>query len=242
MQYINTSYTTYHNIKYKKSGHLFQGRYKSIVVDRDTYLLTLSRYIHLNPVRAKMVKDPGEYRWTSYREYIEPKLRGYTDKERIKELGIKIGKAYEEFVRGGYREEGSPLRNAYAGFILGSKEFIKDTLEEISEQKDTNKEVSYKRQIFPNIDVTRIIGVVLEHYGVSKKELLEGRRRREMKEKKMAIYLLRRFTGLNNRGIGELFGMKYAAVSKAGTTIEQLIEKDNEVKKEVARIISNFEV
>ena len=53
MHYINSSYTNYINIKRKRSGHLFQGRYKAILIDRDNYLLELSRYIHLNPVRAE---------------------------------------------------------------------------------------------------------------------------------------------------------------------------------------------
>jgi len=61
MHYINSSYTTYTNVKRKRNGHLFQGRYKAIIVDKDSYLLELSRYLHLNPVRAKMVQHPGEY-------------------------------------------------------------------------------------------------------------------------------------------------------------------------------------
>ena len=66
MQNINTSYTMYINKKYRRSGHLLQGRFKGIIVDKDEYLLTLSRYIHLNPVRAGIVQRPEEYRWTSY--------------------------------------------------------------------------------------------------------------------------------------------------------------------------------
>lgn len=61
MHYINGSYTTYFNIKRKRSGHLFQGRFKSILVDKDNYLLELSRYIHLNPVRAGIVEKPEDY-------------------------------------------------------------------------------------------------------------------------------------------------------------------------------------
>jgi len=61
MHYLNSSYTTYVNIKRKRSGHLFQGGYKTILVDRDSYLLGLSRYLHLNPVRANMVERPAEY-------------------------------------------------------------------------------------------------------------------------------------------------------------------------------------
>ena len=69
LQYVNGAYTTYFNIKRSRSGHLFQGRFKGILVDKDEYCKELSRYIHLNPVRAGMVKAPLEYPWSSYRYY-----------------------------------------------------------------------------------------------------------------------------------------------------------------------------
>jgi hypothetical protein len=53
-----------------RSGHLFQGRYKAILVDIDEYAKELSRYIHLNPVRAKLVETPQQYEWSSYKFYI----------------------------------------------------------------------------------------------------------------------------------------------------------------------------
>ena len=61
MQNINTSYTVYINRRHKRSGHLFQGRFKGIIVDKETYLVVLSGYIHLNPVRAGIVKAPEDY-------------------------------------------------------------------------------------------------------------------------------------------------------------------------------------
>jgi hypothetical protein len=67
---VNGRYTGYFNRKYRRSGHLFQGRYKGILVDKDTYLVQLSRYVHLNPVRAKIVEMPEQYRWSSYPGYI----------------------------------------------------------------------------------------------------------------------------------------------------------------------------
>jgi REP element-mobilizing transposase RayT len=70
MRHINGAYTTYFNVKRARSGHLLQGRYKAILVDIDEYAKELSRYIHLNPVRAKMVKTPEEYEWSSYQFYI----------------------------------------------------------------------------------------------------------------------------------------------------------------------------
>ncbi len=70
MRHINGAYTTYFNVKRDRSGHLFQGRYKAILVDIDEYAKALSRYIHLNPVRAKIVETPEEYDWSSYKFYI----------------------------------------------------------------------------------------------------------------------------------------------------------------------------
>ncbi len=67
MRQLNGVYTQSHNRKYKKVGHLFQGRYKSILVEKETYLLELCRYIVLNPVRANIVSCPGQYTWSSYK-------------------------------------------------------------------------------------------------------------------------------------------------------------------------------
>ena len=70
MHYINGSYTNYINRRKKRSGHLFQGRFKAVLVDVDSYFLELSRYLHLNPVRARMVTKPEDYPYSSYRSYI----------------------------------------------------------------------------------------------------------------------------------------------------------------------------
>ena len=69
MRHINGAYTTYFNVKRKRAGHLFQGRYKAILIEADDYLAELSRYIHLNPVRVGMVERPEQYQWSSYQSY-----------------------------------------------------------------------------------------------------------------------------------------------------------------------------
>jgi putative transposase len=67
MQAMGRRYVQYINRSYRRTGSLWEGRYKSSLVQAETYLLTCMRYIELNPVRAGMVKDPSEYRWSSYR-------------------------------------------------------------------------------------------------------------------------------------------------------------------------------
>jgi REP element-mobilizing transposase RayT len=70
MQWLNVSYATYFNRKQDRSGHLFQGRFKAILIDADAYLKHLSRYIHLNPVRAGIINTPRQYHWSSYPSFI----------------------------------------------------------------------------------------------------------------------------------------------------------------------------
>jgi REP element-mobilizing transposase RayT len=70
LQYLNGSYTIYFNVKLKRSGHLFHGRFTSILVEAEAYAIELSRYIHRNPVRARLVERPEEYEWSSYRYYL----------------------------------------------------------------------------------------------------------------------------------------------------------------------------
>ncbi len=240
MQYINGSYTTYYNTKYQRCGHLFQGRFKSIVVERASYFLELSRYIHLNPVRAKLVDAPDEYVWSSYRGYI-----GSTDKnidaEQIeKHLGM-VCRQYHRFVMAGIGKEVDPLAKVYAGFLLGSTRFIKDKLRHLREQI-ASEEVSHKDALMDNEVIQGvIIDAVTRSYKISLADL-RGRRTRPMRAKQVAIYLLRKYSALTNREIGEEFCMQYSAVSKAGLNIEQRMKDDRKLRHEVDEIISNFEV
>jgi REP-associated tyrosine transposase len=67
MRSINTSYAGYFNTRHRRSGYLFQGRYKAFLVEKEPYLLSLVRYIHENPVKARIVSTPAAYRWSSHR-------------------------------------------------------------------------------------------------------------------------------------------------------------------------------
>ena len=67
---LHTSYSMYFNKKYNHAGHLFQDRFKQVLINTEEYLLHLSRYIHLNPVKDGLAKTPKDYRWSSFKEYI----------------------------------------------------------------------------------------------------------------------------------------------------------------------------
>ena len=70
MRQLNGVYTQKHNIRHRRVGHVFQGRFKGILVDKESYLLELSRYVVLNPLRARMVKQLSHWKWSSYRSMI----------------------------------------------------------------------------------------------------------------------------------------------------------------------------
>ncbi len=76
MRHINGIYTQRYNKVEKRDGSIFRGRYKAILVDQDSYLLQVSRYIHLNPISAKITDKPQNYHWSSYQMYIK-KVEGY---------------------------------------------------------------------------------------------------------------------------------------------------------------------
>lgn len=129
MRDINGFYTREFNNKYELVGHLFQGRYRSILVERDNYLLEVSRYIHLNPVRAKIVARPEDYPWSSYRGYVhgsDDLLFADTILGMIGSPG-KVREQYQRFVSAKLDDYQYSLEEKIAeGDILGSMDFVRE--------------------------------------------------------------------------------------------------------------------
>ena len=231
MQYLNTSYTVYYNVKWKKSGHLFQGRYKSILIEKDSYYGELTRYIHLNPVRANLEEEPEKYSWSSYKAYLSGKSDGYVDIERVRQSLGMAASQYRKYVEATRCEVKDPLKQVYAGFLLGGVDFIKEKLEELGNEQAT-KEFSYKRQLRLGIDPAKIIAAVGKCYKQSEEEVRYGKKR-PYRSRQLAIYLMRGKTSLTNKEIGAMFKMKEGAVIMAGKVIERLLPGDKVLQKKV---------
>ena len=229
MRHINGAYTTYFNVKRKRFGHLFQGRYKAILVDADEYAKELSRYIHLNPVRAGIVIRPEEYEWSSYRNYIGNRtstwlitdfILGYFDKH------ISYSrKKYKQFTEDGIEIEGiSPLQATIASTLLGSPEFIKEITERYLEKKEKDRNIPAVRALNTGPVIDNILEVV------NKAPFVD-----ESIRKKAGIYLCHRYSGAKLKDIGSYFEMKDAAVSQASKRFAQQIEKDKSLKNALKR-------
>jgi len=94
---IQNSYTKFFNIKYKRIGPLFQGTFKASHITNDEQLVHVSRYIHLNPVVAELIAEPGDYNWSSYTEYVTDKSDKLVNSKTVLSL-FKSGKEYKKFV------------------------------------------------------------------------------------------------------------------------------------------------
>jgi REP element-mobilizing transposase RayT len=128
MRHINGVYTQDFNRRHNRVGHVFQGRFKSILVERDNYLLELCRYVVLNPARANMVEQPEQYPWSSYRatagfEIPPPFLTLEWILGQFGQKRVEAQSAYRRFVLVGTKRS-SPWEELKAQCILGSRKFI----------------------------------------------------------------------------------------------------------------------
>jgi REP element-mobilizing transposase RayT len=152
MQVLQFRYTRNFNIKYKKWGHLFQGRYKAILCDKDSYFLELSAYIHLNPVRGGLVKKPHQYPWSSYRFYVGDEKEIFVDGDfllaQFSNKKTIAKRAYGRFVISrisqGHRKDFYELTDQR---FLGTEEFVDDIRRDLKERPSFVYDISIQELI-----------------------------------------------------------------------------------------------
>jgi len=244
MHGINSAYTGYFNRKHDRSGHLFQGRYKGILVEKDRYLLELSRYVHLNPAKAGKVDRPEKYKWSSYPGYIRKKqeLPWVEYAWVLSQFGsdkVSGRHKYRAFVIKGLQQpKQNPFAELYGQVILGSKEFIEKIKESVRES-ELDKEIVERKRLTDYVAPEEILAVVTKYFQTSMK-VLRNQKSRNNTAKKVAIYLIKRYSGLNNNEIGKLFGgVHYSAISKTSTRLEVEMENDEKLYKLVKDVMSN---
>ncbi len=155
MRQLNGVYTQHYNYRHRLVGHLFQGRYKAILVQKESYLLELARYIVLNPVRANMVASPGDWQWSSH-YYLVHSDHPPTWLERDCLLGrfgqtrAEATAAYDEFVLAGINKP-SPLGATRHRILLGDDAFVSkhENMRPADELGETSK--AERRAVAPDL-------------------------------------------------------------------------------------------
>jgi len=163
MRQLNGVYTQRFNRRYKRVGHLFQGRFKSILIEQDSYLLELCRYIVLNPVRANMVASLDEYPWSSYRATVgsSPIPSGLTIDwvlEQFAKTRVVARKRYAAFVAEGIGKK-SPWTGLKGQALLGSEKFIKQMEPHLQKQLSV-REVPIKQRMMHRPTLSQIFSEV----------------------------------------------------------------------------------
>lgn len=226
MQGLQQSYSQYFNLRHRKVGHVFQGRYKAIVCQKDEYLLELVRYIHLNPVRSGMVKEPERYRYSGHRAYAEGKATETVDPRQA--LGMLGGKArYRAFVsdgiKDGHKEE---YYEAEDQRFLGTEGFG----EKLREQRDEPRPTK-RRGLDP---VVKVLSNALR-IGVA--ELKSADRSWAVsKARTMIAYVLIRRLGYGLGEVAKYIGRDTATVGTLLGRLAGRFEEDRELRREMERL------
>jgi len=221
---LSFRYTQYFNWKHDKVGHLFQGRFKSILVDSNRYLKELVRYIHLNPVRAKLIDDPSRYFWSSHCSYLIEDIFPWVERDGIlRHFGFTRSEAvpaYQKFIAAGIgKRETIDFRNGFAEGIVGDNDFIERMTVEIN-------------PIPIQTNFKLLLAHVCEFYEVKTEELRNGNRKCSHIRSVLSL-LARDFEGVTIKELADYCKREPSALSKAASRLEIKTKSSPELAKEV---------
>lgn len=232
MRRILTGYAVNYNKIHNRAGHLFQNRYKSILCDKDEYLLPLIRYIHQNPVKAKVVNISklSGYHWAGHRDILKKHGEGIIAREEV--LGYfgkteqKAIAAYKEYMNDGLEQkedyEGGGLIRSAGGFetllekrrigdlqmyderMLGDGDFVEKVYNAIEEED--NKKIK---------DIETLVKNIAKYYKVKEAEIIETRKKEIREARNVLVYAATKYLGESGSSIGKKLGIGVAAASIA---------------------------
>jgi len=243
MRHFNISYTSHYNRRHQRVGHLYQGRYKSFLVEKDSYLAAVSRYIHLNPVRISTFKDatPAEkhrhlssYKWSSLPGYISPRKRlGFIEHGTVlARYGGDTQTGREEYIKAieGDLAKGASLQEkVVAQSILGSEKFVARIKKEFLESA-SHREIPAVVSVHKHIHKDTLLPWLLHRFGLEALADAKGVTRQ------IIMSILYTHAGLNNRQIGNMFNIDYSTVSQHRKRLRERLQDDTQTGKLVAAI------
>jgi putative transposase len=254
MRHFNISYTSVFNRRHRRVGHLYQGRYKAFLIDADNYLLALSRYIHLNPVRLKAFEkkmadekwaELSQFRWSSLQGYLfSTKREAFVDYEMVlSQTGgdsRKGRREYRTFILSGLEGElENPLELGRGHGIVGGKDFIDWVKGKLLNGKSQRREQPALRELGREWDPEELVQKFSVLTGMARGELC--RKGKQSVERAMLMELIYRFCQISQPEIGKLVGgLDYAAVSQARGRLNKRLAQDAQVRERFQQIHSSL--
>ncbi|PIR16525.1 MAG: hypothetical protein COV46_08300 [Deltaproteobacteria bacterium CG11_big_fil_rev_8_21_14_0_20_49_13] len=210
MRHINGVYTQRHNRKRKKDGHLFRGRYKAILVEEDAYLVELLRYIHLNPVRARITMSPQDHKWSSHRYYLgNGELPWLATKRLLAYFGRRPNLARRKMHK--FVLEGVPeglerrLKGANWPSVFSSENF-EEWIKWNFVKDIEDREIKYESAEPNKIDEKELIKIVSEVMNMSWREIANARGREAKLMRGLAIRCFRNNIRYDHEKLSSMFG------------------------------------
>ncbi len=252
MRQFNITYTYYYNKNYNRVGHLYQGRYKSLLVQKENYLNILSRYIHLNPIRIKKFQDPSfsdkkkylrEFKWSSLRGYIDSNnSESFIDyKTVLSDYGGDTKRGRENYWQTLQSDIGSEIemkKNIIGGCLLGDDDFVKKMKEKYLGKN--HKEIPAIRKIYNYCLTEDVIKIVCQETG----DDFEAIKKEAGSKRQILMEMLYSYAGLKGREIGKLLDLDYSTVSVGRKRLRSKITNDNncDVSNLVRRIRNKLSI
>ena len=247
MQWLGVTYTRRFNLKHRRNGHLFQGRFKSFLIENDKYLLVLSCYIHRNPLRAGIVRRLVDYQWSSYKIYAYGKsspewlradilLSQFHGKDKNRE--------YKEIVQNYSKEEKGIWEDFRHGSFFGSKEYCDYIKSKYISKKKPDVEIPQKRLVLRGEDLNATIRKAASALECDISDLINPKRISGLdKDKRDILILVLWNTGLyRNYEIAEIFKISYSSISKQVSNIKLKLRKRPQTKKMFKKAYSLFKM
>ena len=245
VRHLNGVYTQYFNRRHRRVGHLFQGRYKALLVDKDSYLLELSRYIHLNPVRVGEVSDPARFRWSSAGAYVGRRSAPpflYKD-DVLSYFGARRATAaghYAEFLRERVARATKPWDQVIEQSLLGSEQWVERIRRRLKD-RGRHLEVPATRTLPPRPSLDEILRKVSRQWKVPREELLSAYGRRGSGARGVAMHLAHELGGLTQSEIATTFGITHFGVSKAIAATRQRMGREKRFERDVEGFYTYFQ-
>ena len=241
MRHLNGVYTQRYNRSHHCDGQLFRGRYKAILVEADSYLLDLIRYIHRNPLEANLVDNLQKYNWSSHKGYLsKAKKWDWLYKSFPLSLFSKDHaesiRRYKQFVNQEIPDEiNKILSSGKLPPVLGNKKFIDKVKDHFFSDK-SHEEIPEAKILAP--DPEKILEAVGKFYKVGMDDLFRSRRGYFNEPRNVAIYLTRRLRGDTLKVVGEIFKItKNSTVSSSIDRVKYEMRKDKGVSLRVEKLI-----
>jgi putative transposase len=235
IQWLGVSYAGWFNRQHKRSGHLFQGRFKSFLIENERYFAAMGYYIHGNPVRARLVKNSAEYVWSSNRAYAD---KGAAPRWLVTDiiLGISGGRRKFCLEQEAYLlKSESPLAELRYGLYLGKEGYAKECQERARGESGTEK--PQMRLLLRTIDKRKAAEDILRKLGSPgiEEQFSGGKRKRPLRD--ICIYIMSKSGIFTHKEIGEVFSVGYTAVTGTIIRAERHLKEDKHLRSLVERII-----